>query len=669
MNDISSSRRNKLWMMIGWSITFITLHTSSVYAANECNFRTDSANITSVKACLQSLVKSTDEQIFGPDLETFVKGYCDEESDRCRLCEDDGTNKILNFLTENYEVLDDALPNRPVVWETGPNGDTSMPNIILIMADDMGFNDVSVHHQASSPVPASYNTVNIDALASAGAIFTNGYSSHATCSPSRAATLTGRYATRSGFEFTPVPDISFALMPLLDMCTQEQFPDVLNYDIAYDDDFPAYADLGLDTNETTIAEVLKGKGYHTVHIGKWHLGAYQDSNGQDTRMHPTAQGFDESLDMAGLLYARKEDSCNLATSEDACASAGKDYVSYQLNTNVDGMVWTQGGYGVAYSSDSQDPEQSTFPPERFQPDGYLTDYFTNEAVEVIKANKNRPFFLYLAQWGVHNPLQATKEDYEAVKSELPEGTPNNELVYAAMIRALDRSVLKVESALAANGIANNTIVIFTSDNGGADYIGLDNINHPHKGWKATLFEGGTRVPFFIKWPGQIPQGASYDKPVSQMDIFNTIVDMADAEALVPDVVLDSVNLMPYITGSKPADQYPHEFLFWRSGHYQSVISTEDGWKYSRLDNPLNGLNEWFYNLKLDPAESKNYMEPENACDRLCSLKLAELKAKLDTHNSQQADPNWEAAIEMSVPVNHHGVDPIVEGDEYIYWPN
>ena len=137
--------------------------------------------------------------------------------------------------------------------------------------------------------------------------------------------------------------------------------------------------------------------------------------------------------------------------------------------------------------------------DRFKPGGYLTDYWTDESIKVIKANKNRPFFLYLAHWGTHTPLQATREDYEAVGDI----KPHRKRVYAAMVRAVDRSVERIMETLEAEGLADNTVVVFTSDNGGAGYIGIDDVNSPYRGWKITMFEGGLRVPMFVKWPAKI----------------------------------------------------------------------------------------------------------------------------------------------------------------------
>ena len=164
------------------------------------------------------------------------------------------------------------------------------------------------------------------------------------------------------------------------------------------------------------------------------------------------------------------------------------------STDFSGPAWD---FQPAYNSGDAD---------KFKPGGYLTDYWTDESIKVIKANKNRPFFLYLAHWGPHTPLQATREDYEA----LGDIEPHRKRVYAGMIRAVDRSVSRILDTLEEEGMADNTVVVFTSDNGGAGYIGIPDVNSPFRGWKITMFEGGLRVPMFVKWPAKIAAGTSVD---------------------------------------------------------------------------------------------------------------------------------------------------------------
>ena len=178
--------------------------------------------------------------------------------------------------------------------------------------------------------------------------------------------------------------------------------------------------------------------------------------------------------------------------------------------------------------------------------------------------------MYLAHWAVHNPMQALKDDVEAIRHHTK---GHNLQVYSGMITALDRSVGRIVDALEQNGLTDNTLIIITSDNGGASYIELADINDPYRGWKLTHFEGGTHIPFMAKWPDQIEAGTQFKPAVHHNDIFQTIA--AAGNAKVPtDRVLDGVDFLPFVNGSK--DGALHETLFWRQGHQQTVL--HKGWK-------------------------------------------------------------------------------------------
>jgi arylsulfatase A-like enzyme len=329
------------------------------------------------------------------------------------------------------------------------------------------------------------------------------------------------------------------------------------------------------------------------------------------------------------------------------------------------MTWANGQYAARFNN-SPSPDPSYDGGQIFEPNGYLTDYYTDEAIKVIEANKNRPFFLYLAHWAPHSPLQAKKADYDAIVQAYPEITDHRLRVYMAMIKALDRGVGRVMQALQDNGIDNNTLVIFTSDNGGAPYLGLPDINQPYRGWKITLFEGGTHVPFFMRWPKVITGGTTYDNPVAHIDLFST----AAAAAGVPlpgDRVIDGVDLVPYVTGADTG--IPHDTLFWRSGFYQVVLSRDSGtgefWKMQRSEHPPDlGLpvQIWLHNLALDPTEQTNLAASNPA-------KVAELQALLDDHNAAQAPTLWPSVLSAPIAVDKTQEEAILETDEYIYWQN
>jgi arylsulfatase A-like enzyme len=274
----------------------------------------------------------------------------------------------------------------------------------------------------------------------------------------------------------------------------------------------------------------------------------------------------------------------------------------------------------------------------------------DEAVKAIDANRNRPFLLYLAFYAPHTPLQATKADYDALAHIADHRTR----VYAAMIRALDRGVGKVLAQLKASGLDENTLVLFTSDNGGADYIAIDGINAPFRGWKMTFFEGGIRTPFFARWPGVIPAGSRLDAPVAHIDIFPTAVAAAGGQ-LPADRRIDGVNVLPYVLGTAPG--VPHESLFWRSGQYQAVRVGD--WKLQRNERPAQ---QFLYDLKADPTERRNLARANPA-------KLAELTAALERYNAEMAAPMWPALLEAPHHPDHHILDTPPPGAEYVMWPN
>lgn len=524
------------------------------------------------------------------------------------------------------EVVSPIRANVPVIWTRGPQTASQTPaerapNIILILADDMGFNDISLYNGGAAD--GTVMTPNIDAIAHRGVVFENGYAANAVCAPSRASLMTGRYSTRFGFEFTPF----FKLGPTIFRWMEELDPQPLPLYIDQDkaDALPDMRKLGMPASEITIAEVLKQSGYYTAHIGKWHLGL---TNG----MRPEDQGFDDSLNMAGTLY--------LPQDHPDVVNAKREYDA------IDRMVWATARYAVEFNGG-----------ERFQPDAYLTDYYTREAVKLIEANRNRPFFLYLAHWGVHNPLQAKREDYDA----FPEIKDHSLRVYAAMIRALDRGVGQVLQALEDNGLSDNTLVVFTSDNGGAGYIGLPNINKPYRGWKLDHFEGGLHVPFMARWPARIDAGTTMSDPIQHVDLFQTFA--AAGRARVPgDRKLDGVDLLPFVRGE--VSGAPHRTLFWREGYQQTVL--HEGWKLIRADQPdkpaAAGQKKWLFNLGEDPTEKKNLVQQFPG-------KVATLEALLAAHNAEQAKPLWPSIVQSPQLIDKTGGQPYEEGDEYIYWPN
>jgi len=476
------------------------------------------------------------------------------------------------------------------------------------VADDLGMNDISLYGGgvAGGAVP----TPNIDSIAKQGVSFANGYAANATCSPSRAALMTGRYPTRFGFEFTAVPAAFVSSLAHSD--STSPYPPIYHKELNHD--LPAYADMGVPHDQIMLPEVLKPKGYHTIHIGKWHLGEAEP-------LRPTSQGFDESLGMrsGGDLFMAEDD---------------PQVVNAKLPWDpIDRFLWANLPHAVYWGNG-----------QRFRPKGHLTDYFTDNALAAIDANKNRPFFMYLAYNAPHTPLQALKSDYDA----LPQIKDHTQRVYGAMIRQLDRRIGDVLQKLKSSGLDDNTLVIFTSDNGGAWYTGIPDLNKPYRGWKGTFFEGGIHVPMMMRWPGQIAPGTVRSDVAQHLDMFATIA-AATGATMPSDRAMDSFNLLA--SGPK------REVTFWRSGHYRVVRAGD--WKLQISKRPEKA---WLFNLATDPTEQINLAAKDPA-------RVAALRKLIETQNAGLPKPLWpgllEGAIRIDVPLNA----PWKKDQDYVYWAN
>lgn len=274
------------------------------------------------------------------------------------------------------------------------------------------------------------------------------------------------------------------------------------------------ATIGTPLSEKMISETLKEQGYRTSAIGKWHLGDHPD-------LYPPAQGFDHWFGFPGGSMNYWGESTD------------------EINT--------------IYRNRKVVLENEL---------SYLTDDFTNEAIDFITKKNDKPFFLYLAYNAPHAPDHATKQYLEKTKHIEYAGRS----IYAAMVNAVDTNVGKIDSTLIANGMKENTIMVFLSDNGGriqhAD-------NRPNRGHKGMLFEGGIKVPFFITWPNKIKNKQTYDKPISSLDLFPTFLNAAGGDSK-NEKQLDGVDLLPYILNEKK--DAPHETLYWRSsGNFEYAI--------------------------------------------------------------------------------------------------
>lgn len=535
---------------------------------------------------------------------------------------------IILAITKFRSASEPVADAREVPWQQGPteaklDPNERPPNIILIVADDLGYNDISTFGGGVSREGDGGNmqTPNIDRIAAEGVVFSQSYSGASSCAPSRAMLITGRYPTRTGYEFTPMPDGMASTASSINNNMDNNLPHTY-YDPAKEEGQPPRDLKGLPPSEITLAEVLKEKGYHSTHIGKWHLG---NTNG----MSPNDQGFDDSLLMMGGLYLPEDE---------------PDVVNAKIPFDpIDKFLWAKLTFGNTFNSGIAD---------RFKPARYMTDYWTDESVKVIKANKNRPFFLYMAHWGPHTPLQATREDYEAVGDI----KPHRKRVYAAMVRAGDRSVGRIMDTLEEEVLAENTIVVFTSDNGGAGYVGLPETNSRYRGWKVTMFEGGIRVPMFMKWPVKIPAGKTVDTPVAHIDVMPTLAATAGASA-PENVEIDGLNLLSLLENETA---WPRKTLFWQSGHYPVVRHGD--WKLQVNDRPTDGMQKWLFNLNEDPTEQNNLSATH-------LKKVAELSSLLAENQAKSRGPLYQAILQMPIMIDKTVAEKFVEGDEYVYTPN
>lgn len=412
------------------------------------------------------------------------------------------------------------------------------PNILLILADDLGFADLGFQGAKDVATP------HLDAIARSGIRFTNSYVSHPFCSPARAGILTGRYQQRFGHENNMV----------------------------FDPEDPV---TGLPLEEVTLADMLKGAGYKTGLVGKWHLGAHP-------RFHPKKRGFDEMYGFIG------------------------------------------GGHDYFNPGDLRDKREHLFPIER---DGefvkekeYLTTALGREAASFVKRHAADPFFLYMAFNAPHTPLQAPDsylDRYAAISD------PNRRR-YAAMISAMDDAIGRVITSLREARIEDETLIFFLSDNGGP--TGNASSNKPFRGTKRTLYEGGIRVPFVLRWPGRVPAGSVFDHPVISLDIFPTALAAAGLP-LNAARKLDGVNLLPYIKPRRSAP--PHRQLFWRTFGGVEAAIRETNWKWVRHGQKPPEM----FDLEKDPGETTNLAmsQPRTA---------ARLQSDWENWSREMVEPRW-----------------------------
>ena len=474
------------------------------------------------------------------------------------------------------------------------------PNVLFIMIDDYGWADVGYNGSKF------YETPNIDKLASEGMIFTNGYAAASISSPTRVSLMTGKYPARNGITDW-IPGYQYG-----------RTPEQLSKYKMIAPEIP----LNMPLEEVTIAEAMKKNGYSTYHIGKWHCA-------EDSLYYPQYQGFD--INIGGWLKG-----------------------------SPNGIRRSEGGKGAYFS-----PYRNPYLPDG--PEGeYLTDRLGDESVKLIEKNKNQtqPFFMYLAFYAVHTPIEAKPEYVEyfkkkAAKMQIDNIEPftkdvewlkkaphkswhwkerviQSDAEYAALIYSMDENIGKVLRALKENGMEKNTIVCLLSDNGGLSTAeGSPTCNFPLRAGKGWLYEGGIREPFLIKYPKMVQAGSMCNNPVVSVDFYPTILDMAGLP-LMPEQHVDGVSLLPYLKGDRSFDRGP---LFFHYPHYGGKGDTPCGairmGDYKLLEFYEDNHIE-LYNLRTDISETKNIASehPEIANDMLKRLHewRKSCNAKMPTKN-------------------------------------
>ena len=412
------------------------------------------------------------------------------------------------------------------------------PNVIFILADDLGWTDLGCQGSQYYQTPA------IDRLASQGLRFTNGYTCGPNCQPTRAALMSGQYGPRTGvYTVGGVDRFNWQTRPLTPVDNVTELPLTVR----------------------TVANVMQDAGYDTAMFGKWHLGQ------KDTH-HPGKRGFNEALVTMGAHFNFK-----------------------------------------------------TEPPVEYPKGQYLADFLTDRAVEFISRRRDRPFFLYLPHFGVHSPHVAKPELVQKFKNlKTSEGHSNP--VYAAMIASVDESVGRILATLEQQGLAENTVVIFSSDNGGVGGYVREGVkasgdvtdNAPLRSGKGSLYEGGVRVPWIVRWPGRIPQAVT-EAPIISTDLLPTLAELAGAK-LPADQPLDGISQVECFTSG--GTKAPQRDLFW---HFPGYLGAGPGqWRTLPAGAIRSGnwkLLEFFedgrlelYDLAADPSQQKNLAtaEPEQA---------------------------------------------------------
>ena len=479
--------------------------------------------------------------------------------------------------------------------------ETSRPNVVVILMDDLGWADLGCSGSRY------YQTPSIDRVAFQGMRFTQAYASCPVCSPTRAALLTGKYPARLHLTDYIPGEIDRRKHKLLRPEFHQELP----------------------LEEITLAEMLAGAGYATAAIGKWHLGG--------SGFEPQRQGFDTALG------------------------------GFERGSVVN--------YFAPYLKDGRQLPGLENPPAG----EFITERLTAEAEKFLEAHASEPFFLYLSHYAVHTPLQARAAAIDEYAATKPHGLQRN-AVYAAMVESMDARVARVLHKLDELNLADNTLVVFTSDNGGLATSGSPtNIpatnNAPLREGKGYLYEGGIRVPLIVRWPAKIKPGSICDVPTSTVDLLPTIC--AACDVTIPQAI-DGVSILPLLEGEK---SFARDTLYWHYPHYSPQGGKPGGairqGNYKLIEFYDNGRRELF-NLADDSSEARNLVESEPEVAARLASELAAWRgrvgAEMPTPNADFV-PNEQATDgTITLPAETadvHGVmlryEPLPHKDTLGFW--
>jgi len=465
------------------------------------------------------------------------------------------------------------------------------PNILFILADDLGWMDSSLYGSQY------YETPNLKRLAQRGMMFTNAYAANPLCSPTRASILTGKFPARlkitaAAGHLKPLPN-----QPLLK-----------DFGPAWQKIVWPRSKRFLPLEEYTLAEALKEVGYQTAFIGKWHLG--------HEPWWPKKQGFD--INIAGGHYP-----------------GPPSYFSpYKIKTLSDG------------------------------PKGeYLTDRLTDEAVKYLKQDRRAPFFLCFWHYAVHAPFQAKEAITKKYRTKQDPRGKQKCPVMASMIQSLDESIGRILDTLDERKLADDTMIIFTSDNGGNMYSDVKGQtptnNYPLRGGKATIYEGGTREPTVIVWPGVVKPDSRCDEVITSIDYYPTILEMLNLKSK-PNQNFDGISFFPLLKGASKLNReaiychFPH--MTPATGNWPCVYVRRGNWKLIRFFHAADADNHRYelYNLAEDISETNNLAakmpEMVKQLDSLIEQHLKETGALVPKLNPRY-DPNARPPDRQSRPRN------------------